>query len=352
MAQNQDTAQILQWTSQPAFSVEEGMIRQVNYAAQCCMIEPGTPISELLETGTAEYAAFSEGILHLSIRCKEHRWTACIQRAGSVDLFILNDCSSPELSAVALAARELREPLSDLMAAAELVFPMLTDAQAAVHTSHMNQSLYQLLRIISNMSDTARYQTDRSAAQEIRDVCALLEELFQKAAALAQQVGIRLEYCVPAEAVYTLVDTELLERGLWNILSNSLKFTPPGGTVTAKLQRRENRLYLTVTDTGSGIPQELRGSVYTRYQRQPMPEDRRYGIGLGMSIVCAAARAHGGSVLLQYPQSGGARLTLTMTIRQKTDTLHSNVLSVDYAGEWDHALLELSQILPAELYEK
>ena len=149
-----------------------------------------------------------------------------------------------------------------------------------------------------------------------------------------------------------ITDPLRLNQILLNILSNAIKFTPKGGTVTAKLTRSGRMLRLSVTDSGSGIAQSVRSSVFSRYLRQPALEDSRYGIGLGMVLIRTAAAHHGGAVLIDQPEGAGTRITMTMSIRQsKQATLRSNVLRVDYAGERDHGLIELSECLPTELYE-
>ena len=122
--------------------------------------------------------------------------------------------------------------------------------------------------------------------------------------------------------------------------------------MAAKLTRNGRMLRLSVTDSGSGIAQSVRSSVFSRYLRQPALEDSRYGIGLGMVLIRTAAAHHGGAVLIDQPEGVGTRITMTMSIRQsKQATLRSNVLRVDYAGERDHGLIELSECLPTELYE-
>ena len=72
-----------------------------------------------------------------------------------------------------------------------------------------------------------------------------------------------------------------------------------------------------------------------------------------MVLVRTAAASHGGAVLIDQPDGGGARVTMTMAIRRNTSgTLRSPVLRVDYTGEQDHALVELADCLPASLYGK
>ena len=96
----------------------------------------------------------------------------------------------------------------------------------------------------------------------------------------------------------------------------------------------------------------MRGTVYSRYRRQPGMEDNRFGIGLGMVLIRSTATAHGGTVLIDHPSEGGVRLTMTLAIKQNLDSaVRASIMQVDYAGERDHSLIELSDVLPSSLYE-
>ena len=131
-------------------------------------------------------------------------------------------------------------------------------------------------------------------------------------------------------------------------ISNALKFTPKGGTIHARLTRRDKMLYLTVQDSGIG---SCNGNTYSQFKRRPGIEDNRFGIGLGMVLIRSAAAAHGGTVLIEQRPEQGTRITITIAIRQNTDsTFRCSILPVDYAGERDHGLLELSDSLPVEVY--
>ena len=187
---------------------------------------------------------------------------------------------------------------------------------------------------------------------EVRNISGLVNEIFTKAATLVQSAGLHLEYSGIPESIYSLVSPDLLERAVLNAISNAIKFTPAGGTIQAKLTRRERKLYLSIQDNGSGIPEELRSTLFSRYTREPGVEDGRYGIGLGLVIIRSAAAQHGGTVLVDHPQDCGTRITMTLSIRPGAgNTVRSPLLRVDYAGERDHGLLELSDVLPAELYK-
>ena len=110
-------------------------------------------------------------------------------------------------------------------------------------------------------------------------------------------------------------------------------------------------LLLTIQDSGNGMADEIRGNVHTRFRRQPGLEDSRFGIGLGMVMIRSAAAAHGGAVLIDHPEGCGTRITMSLPICQSTDrVVHASMLQIDYAGERDHALIELSEVLPSAAY--
>jgi len=353
MEQNTDILQMLELIPSPAFCVKDGIVTAVNPEAKRCFLSVGQSITELLLTGHQEYPQLREGCLHLTLKVAGESCGACVTRMNGFDVFVAEqDVELVQLQAMALAAQELRTPLSNIMTVAEELFPRCSSDEGML-TAQLNKGLYQLQRIVCNMSDAYRYSRESSARLEVRDMGALWEEFFARSAEYCSHVGAKLHFTGLSEKVFSLADGEKLERAANNILSNALKYTPKGGTVEASLTRRGNMLYLTMQDCGSGAPAELRGNLFSRFLRQPSIEDTRHGIGLGMVLIRSAAAMHGGTVLLEQTQSGGLRLTISMAIRQKNDTfVYSAPLRVDYAGERDHALIELSESLPASLYAK
>ena len=115
-----------------------------------------------------------------------------------------------------------------------------------------------------------------------------LDEVFGQTAALVERSGVQMTYSGIQDAIYGLVNTEMLERAILNIVSNSLKFMPKGGTIQAKLTRRNQKLYLSILDSGSGIPESTRSDLFSRYAREPGVEDGRFGVGLGLVLIRSA----------------------------------------------------------------
>ena len=355
MEQNNDAIELLDYIQRGAFCVKDGTVLKVNEAAQKRNIEEGADIFSLLQTGKTEYREFTGGCLYLTLNVQGAFWGASVTKTKHFDVFVLEqDDEQGELQAMALAAQELRQPLTNIMIVADSLLPVACqqdDPEMQQQAARINRGLFQLHRIINNMSDAYRYCQDSTSNLQTVNISSFLEEVFEASSSLLGSAGINLHYTGLNEDIYCLVDEEKLERAVGNILSNAVKFAPKNGCIEGKLTRKDAMLYLTVQDSGSGVDDKLRSQVFSRYLREPGIEDSRYGIGLGMVLVRAAATAHGGTVLMEQTSQNGTRFTITIPIRQIDESVVNNhTMRVDYAGGRDRRLLELSDSLPADAY--
>lgn len=335
----------------PAFTVKEGKIVQANIPALQHNIEVDTPVAVYIRTGLQEYENFTSGKLCLGLTINTIPCTACVTCVDEGHLFCLEtEYAEPEFRAFSLAAQHLREPISGAMYGAELLLSELGENEAAKEKlARLNKNLYKLLRTVTNMSDAALYRAQQLQHQEYGDITANTREIFEKAANLAQKAGRTLEYKLPKESIYSLADRQKLERGILNMLSNALKYSPASSTVLAELKHSNNRLYFTVENT---LNQSISDNPFTRYLREPGIENSENGIGLGMAIVQAVATSHGGTVLMEQHRKNAVRITLAIKVQASNSLLlRSPVLyPADYAGGIDKTLLELCDILPDSLF--
>lgn len=349
MDQHNNINPLLEWIERPAFCVCDNKIIQANQAAQRRFITVGSAASEYLGTDYAAYTAFTGGCLYLTVTAAGVSYGAAVNRQDDLDIFILDQNDTPELQALALAAQKLRVPLSNVMAGVEL---LEVSPENKTLAGQLNQGLYQLQRLICNMSDASRYSNSH-AHMEVTDLGAVFDEIMEKLMTLTGSSGYTLHYTGLSQTVIGLADREMLTRAVNNLISNAMKFSPKGTELKAGLTRSRNLLSFTVQDQGSGIDQDARANLFTRFTREPGIEDVHYGMGLGMTLVRCAATAHGGTVLIDQPNGQGTRVTLTIAIQNAgSRTVRTPVLLPigDYAGGRDHALLELSEVLPPELY--
>ena len=335
----------------PAFSVKENIITACNQSAEALLLRPGMDIREYLLTGAEEYAVFSGGCLYLKLKLSSKGCGAAVTREADCDLFLLDQVpEDADLRSLALAARELRNPLSNLMIAADaLMHGAQENPDLQEQLARLNRSLHQMHRLVNNMSDAGR--SDLLTPSGIHDWNRVIHDIFEKIATQLEGTNIRLTYEGLPQCVYGVANAGQLERAILNIVSNAAKFMSDGGTIHAQLTQKKNMLQLSIQDTGSGIADNVLGNVFSRYQRQPGIEDSRYGIGLGMVLIRSTAADHGGTVLIDRPDGAGTRVTMTMAIRQDAPVLKTPVIPpvIDSSRQ---TLTELSEVLPWEFYKK
>ncbi len=355
MNSSPDITEFLSLIKQPAFYVCGNLITECNEAAQRLPIKPGTDITDLFAQKSPQYDKFQSGYLFLSLCIHGAKVGATVTTHGNGKLFVLDtDEQITELKTLSLTAANIRPPLSAVIATTNSLSPLLegsSDPKIAEHMDRINRHLYQLHRLLCNMSDVLQYAEGASERMSCQDIVSLTRSIFQRSKIFAEYCGVSLKYNIPDESILCTIDEQLLERGIFNMLSNAIKFSKKGSEVHASLVVQEKTLYITVCDNGSGIPPHLGSNIFHRYRRQPELEDSRYGMGLGLTLVRSAATVHGGTVLLDQPENGGTRICMNIPIRQSGDLLlRSHRTPLDYTGGWDHALLEFSDILPSHLY--
>lgn len=139
------------------------------------------------------------------------------------------------------------------------------------------------------------------------DPLALLQELYDFYLPLAEEGQVTLTLDTPPTLPGVTGDRALLFEALANLLSNSIKFTPPDGEVILRAANEDGSPLIEVLDTGPGIPEAEREAVFQRFYRC---DDKHSGFGLGLSIVAAIVNLHGFNLEVGSRKGGGARLTL------------------------------------------
>ena len=343
----------LELMDRPAFCVKDGSVAAINSAAEKYAISVGMDVANIVGNHRQEYEEFTDGCLYLPINAEGAAINASVTRTPECDVFVIcQDAEDGELQALALAAQQLRIPLANIMTVTDrLLAEMDTSADSAQQASQLNHNLFQLMRIISNMSDAGGYKDLIAAGMETVDLAAVVDEVMEKIQAVSESTGIAIAYTGIQDPVFGLANPEKLERAIYNLLSNALKFSTEGSTIQVTLAKNTDKLSLTVCNTHSQVTEDH--SYWNRYRRKPSIEDSRYGLGLGMTLVSSIATAHGGTVLVDHPSDTQTRVTMTLAITKGNGTIvRSNVLRIgDYAGGRDKGLLEFAEILTSDAYK-
>lgn len=166
-------------------------------------------------------------------------------------------------------------------------------------------------------------------------------------------MGLALEADLPQAPIFVWIDRRQVRRALLALLSNAVKFSAPGGTLHLTLTRHGRRAVIRLSDSGEGMDAEILCSAFHRYARPEVPEDSRFGAGFSLPVVQAIMQAHGGSILLQSQRGGGTDALLTLPAGGPTDRtlLKSPRISVDRSGGFVPELVELSDVLPPQVFD-
>jgi len=211
---------------------------------------------------------------------------------------------------VADAGHELRTPLTSLRTNIDLLTqadatpggPVLAPESRAELLEDIRAQIDELTTLIGDLTELSR-------AEPVSPVVELVElgEVLDHAATRVRRRAPGVTFDVAAEPWWLVGEAASLERALTNVLDNAAKWSPSGGTVTARLAEG----VLTVDDEGPGIAEDDRPHVFERFWRA---EDARTmpGSGLGLSIVAQVAERHSGRVEVGTSPAGGTRLTLTL----------------------------------------
>ncbi len=207
---------------------------------------------------------------------------------------------------VADASHELRTPLTSVLANLELLEDELRGEQRETAEAALRSSR-RMRRLVGDLLLLARADTGRAAPRGR----VLLDSVLADAA--AELAPVAAEHQIELDLLPTPVlgVRDELHRLALNLLENALRHTPPGTAVRAAVRRDGPEVVLEVSDDGPGVPPELAGSLFERFVRGR--GERGGSSGLGLSIVRAVSRSHGGDVTLAPPGPGrGARFVVRL----------------------------------------
>ncbi|MCA1563323.1 MAG: GAF domain-containing protein [Acidobacteria bacterium] len=263
-----------------------------------------------------EYAALLRSVAqHCAQALDRGRLYEAAQRARA-------DAESASLAKddfLSTVSHELRTPLNAMLGWATLLRGGALDApRTARALDAIFNSATRQTQLIEDLLDVSRIVAGR-ASIDVRE-CELGETLRGAADALmplAESKGLELRYD-PPQGVAVLADPRRLEQVFLNLLSNALKFTPPGGRIMIDTAVSDEWVDVRVTDTGTGIDAAFLPHVFDRFrQADSTPARRAGGLGLGLSIARHLVEAQGGTIRVE---SEGAGRGATFTVRLPSAT--------------------------------
>ncbi len=218
---------------------------------------------------------------------------------------------------------ELKTPISVILGAIQLLdlkLENLPEEQARYSKTFqiIKHNCYRLLRLTNNLLDFARLDSGYLKLNPVNcNIVSLTEEITQSVMPYARQKRIDLVFEARHEEISTAIDMEKIERVLLNLLSNAIKFTGQGGKVLVAVRSLENKVLITVKDTGIGIPREKQKEIFERFRQVGSNQSRdQEGCGIGLSLVKSFVDLHQGSITLTSEEHKGSEFVVELPIRK------------------------------------
>jgi PAS domain S-box-containing protein len=214
---------------------------------------------------------------------------------------------------ISLVSHEMRTPLTAIQGMTELLAAYdVEPGRRREMNLAINDEVKRLTRMITGYLDITRLE---SGATEIRLSPVRAESLLERIMILLEPVAarrrIRLAGNFPADLPPFLADADLLSRAVENLVSNAIKYSPDGTTVTVSARAEEEYVALEVADHGYGIPEADLGRVFDKFYRVPRVQDADVpGTGLGLALVREIAELHHGSISVRSEVNQGSTFTL------------------------------------------
>jgi signal transduction histidine kinase/CHASE2 domain-containing sensor protein len=241
--------------------------------------------------------------------------------ASLSDVTRQHDLQQTKNDVISLVSHEMRTPLTAIQGMTELLAAYDLDADRRREMNiAINDEVKRLARMITDYLDITRLE---SGATEMRlspvRVENLLERIFLLLDPVAAQHEIRLVRRFPPDLPAFLADPDLLSRAVENLVSNAIKYSPPGTEVTISASSDGDFVSIEVADHGYGIPQADQARIFEKFYRVPRVQDAGVpGTGLGLSFVREIAELHRGSVNVRSEPNAGATFTLRIPRAEAT----------------------------------
>lgn len=215
---------------------------------------------------------------------------------------------------IAHISQELRAPLNAVIGFADiLTHQYLGDLnpRQLEYSREIVASSHRLLRLVDDIADLAAIESGRMTLETSRvELLAMLEAVLALTRERARSCEVEIELHCPPDIGAVAADERRLKQALFNLVSDAIRFTPPGGVVTVEAERRNGQLVLAVADTGSGILRPDQNRVLETFGRAR----RRSGPGLGLSLVRSLIELHGGTVTAEPAPGRGARISCRLPV--------------------------------------
>ncbi|KQW82358.1 histidine kinase [Brevundimonas sp. Root1279] len=217
-------------------------------------------------------------------------------------------------------SHELRTPLNAVLGFSDIMRQRLfgpMPERYATYVDNIHEAGGHLLDLINDVLDVSKIEAERYVLTLERfDARETVSAAIALVRVGAEDKGVTLSGVLPADVLEVSADRRALKQMALNLMSNAVKFTPPGGSVTVTIEAVGPELEMVVADTGVGIAPEDVARLGRPFEQAGEMEQRRQGTGLGLSLVRAFAELHGGRMSIESTLGEGTAVTVRLPVAQ------------------------------------
>jgi NtrC-family two-component system sensor histidine kinase KinB len=260
----------------------------------------------------------------------ERTLTPVHDREGAISgwLLVLHDLTEERQLAqlrdemTSMLVHDLRSPLTVLISGLEVIGMELDEGNVASAQEVLDlagESTQHVLHLVNDLLDISRLESGQtSVSPQFVNTRVLLEDVVTRLSPLANSAQITLEIKAEPDLPLLYVDPYMLDRVVHNLVDNAIKFTPDGGQVQLWAQLDPEYLpgamLVGVSDTGPGIPGNVRSRLFQKFQQIDPNAGRRKGTGLGLPFCKLAVEAHGGEIWVESEAAKGSTFVMRLPL--------------------------------------
>lgn len=260
----------------------------------------------------------------------EHSLLETLKKDLEKNLLLLNESKIYEqlrTEFFANISHELRTPLNVILGTLQLINLYLNDGEAIDkfklnrYSKIMKQNCLRLLRLVNNLIDITKLDSGyMKPSLENKNIISVVEDITLSVADYIENRSVSLTFDTEVEERIMAVDPDIIERIVLNLLSNAIKFTRPNSSIFVNLYENNSTFFISVKDTGIGIPEEKLNIIFDRFRQVDQSLTRSSeGSGIGLSLVKSLVELLEGKIHVKSSLGIGSEFTIELPIKVLPD---------------------------------
>ena len=309
--------------------INDPAAEMLNVSRETVLSQPIVSLLDLDDTNTFEDLLEENDSLILDYSTKAERYIlranfSVIQKeTGFVNglICVLHDITDQEKieierrEFVANVSHELRTPLTTMRSYLEaLADGAWADPDIAPNFLEVTRTeTERMIRLVNDLLQLSKMDsTDYKLKKEWVNFVDFFHRIIDRFE-MSKEQNVNFKRKLPNQAIFVEVDEDKMTQVLYNIISNALKYSPEGGQVTFSLKEKEDKIIVSVSDQGVGIPKENIGKIFDRFYRVDKARTRKLGgTGLGLAIAKEMVKAHSGAIWATSEEGKGTKISFSL----------------------------------------